>query len=541
MRGTLASRIGCLAALASFAASGCGSPAAVRPATPGVEGPVLLVARVKDAVNLDPAQAFEGMSLNISTEVMKGLVRFRVGTFDVEPAIARSWQMTNGGRTWTFALKPGLHFSDGTPIDADAVKFNFDRWRLLSNPYHGNFSYPYYSSMFGGFPGLIRDVQAPAPDTVVFTLARPFSPFLHDLALPNFAIGSPRAIRDNLEGFKEHPVGWGPYTLVEWVQGSHITLRANPDYEVRPEFKTVVVLDVPDVKTSVRDMQTGRVDVLTDPLPEDAALLARTPGVTVYYEPPNNNAYLAMNIDRKPFDKLAVRQAVAYALDVRAIVKQFYPNGAEAADNWTPLGMTGENDAVKAYVPDVNRARALLASAGYRHGFTTQLFYAPIPRPYLPDPKSVAEEVRRELRRVGINVQLQSFEWSVFLEKVHNGEHPMCLAGWSGDNGDPDNFLYTLLDRDSARRPNALNYAFWRDERFHDLMLQGQESSDLAQRAHIYEQANAMVHEYVPSIPIVHVAAPVVARTSIGGFMPSPDTRIAFEYLHPTAPDLANL
>lgn len=518
----------------AFALSGCGSPPSVaQQSVVGLEGPVLVVARVKDAVNLDPAQASEGMSLNVTTEIMKGLVQFRVGTFEVEPAIAQSWRMSPDGRSWTFTLKKGLRFSDGTPVDADAVKFNFDRWRLLSNPYHGNFDYTYYQTTFGGFPGLIRDVEAPSPGQVVFTLARPFSPFLHDLALPSFAIGSPKAIRDDLEGFEQHPIGWGPYTLVSWIKSKQITLLSNLDYEVRPEYRTVVLLDVPDQATSVNDMQSGRVDVVVDPGRADLPVLSHMPGVSIYYQPANNNAYLAMNNERFPFNRPAVRQAVAYALDLPALVHDHYPEGAEVADNWTPPGMLGENLSVKAYSPNLAKARALLASAGMRNGFTATLLYSDTPRPYLPDPKGTAEAIKAQLKRIGITIIPIGMDFNTFLDKLHNGEHVMALTGWTGDNGDPDNFLYTLLDKDSTKRPNVLNYSFFRDENFHQLMLQGQSTSDTATRARIYQLANAMVHDEVPSVPIAHLAEPVAARTSIAGFVPSPDSRITFEYLHP--------
>jgi peptide/nickel transport system substrate-binding protein len=529
--------VGCTAALiASLALNGC-SNATPSPRAGAMQAdpdhPVLVVARVKDAVVLDPAQSTDGMSLNVTTEIMKGLVQFKPGTFEIEPAIASSWEMGGDGRRWTFHLQKHLRFSDGTPLDAEAVKFNFDRWRLISDPYHGDVPYTYYATMFGGFPGLITGVRAPDAGTVVFELSRAFSPFLHDLAMPSFSIGSPSAIRNDLNGFKQRPIGWGPYTLAEWVKGDRIVLRANPDYPVRPAYTTVVIRDFSDAQRSVDYMRRGEIDVLTDPDPDQAQQLAGMPHVTVYYEPANNNAYLAMNLDRKPFDKLAVRQAIAYALDVHGIVHSFFPVGANVAHSWTPEGMVGEDPDVTAYQVDDARARALLASAGYRRGFTTELYYASIPRPYMPDSKGVAEAIRSQLRKIGITVKLRPLEWSVFLSKVHNGEHPMCLAGWSGDNGDPDNFMYTLLDQDSARRPNAFNYSFWRDERYHQLMLQGQATSDPASRDLIYQHALEMVHDMVPSIPIVHVTVPVALKTSIAGFIPSPDTHIAFEYLHP--------
>lgn len=520
--------------LAAMTLGACGGTAPVRPLYANYPGPTLIVARVKDAVTLDPAQASDGMSLNVTREIVKGLVQFHPGTFDVDPAIAESWNVTDGGRRWTFVLKKGLTFSDGSPVDAAAVKFNFDRWRLISNPYHASYSYPYYESMFGGFPGLITAVSVAAPDRVVFTLARPFAPFLRDLAMPPFGIGSPTAIRGDLAGFAAHPVGWGPYVFSEWIKGDRVVLRANPSYPVQSTYQTVVIRDIPDLNAGVQAMVDGTVDVLTDPGPDNADKLARTPGVTVYYQPANNNAYIGMNMDRHPFDKLAVREAVAYALDVRGIVKTYFPTGADVANNWTPAGMSGDNPSVKAYPLNDREARKLLASAGLRNGFHTELFYATIPRPYMPNPQGVAQEVAKQLHAVGIDAKLEPYDWSTFLDKTHNGEHTMVLAGWSGDNGDPDNFMYTLLDKDSARRPNALNYSFWRDEAYHQLMLEGQATSDPALRAAIYERANAMIHDQVPSIPIVHVTVPIAARTSIAGFVPNSDTSITFEYLRPT-------
>jgi peptide/nickel transport system substrate-binding protein len=500
----------------------------------GTNGSLLIVARVKDAITMDPAEATDGMSLNITQEIVKGLVDFKYGTFNVEPAIAQSWKTSADGKTWTFVLKKGLKFSDGTAVDADAVKFNFDRWRLVSNPYHGNFSYGYYASMFGGFPGLIADVKVLDPSTVAFTLTRPFTPFLHDLAMPSFGISSPTAVRGDLQDYGQHPVGWGPYTLVEWQKDDHMRLAANPLYPIHGGYPDVIVRDIPDQSTSVLEMEKGDVDILTDPRPDDAKTLSAQAGLSVDFQPANNNLYLAMNMDRSPFDKLAVRQAFAYALDLQAIVTALYPKGAMVADNFTPPGMMGENDAVKAYPYDPTKAKALLAQAGMPNGFSTQLYYPTIPRPYMPDPQRIVEALQAQLKKVGINVTLEPFEWAVFLDKVHHGEHPVCLIGWSGDNGDPDDFFYPLLDKDAAdAKPNGQNYSFWRDEAFHKLMLAGQATPDGPTRQAIYQQANAMVHDQVPLITIVHVEVPIVLKSSIAGFVPNPDTHISFEYLKP--------
>ncbi|MBV9402643.1 MAG: ABC transporter substrate-binding protein [Candidatus Eremiobacteraeota bacterium] len=521
-----------LAALAI--AAGCAGPSTSSGTNNSGGGSTLVVARVKDAVTLDPAQATDGLSLNLTQEILWGLVRFKPGTFDIEPALAQSWKSSPDGRHWTFVLRKGLKFSDGTPVDAAAVKWNFDRWRLTNNPNHGNDTYQYYAAMFGGFPGIITDVAAPNSSTVSFTLARPLAPFLHDLAMPSFAIGSPAAIRASHEAFARQPVGYGPYTLAEWVKDDHITLQANALFQssAKPAYSTIIIRDIPDQATSVLSLQKGDVDVLTDPRPDDALQLAKQKGITIYQQPSNNNSYVALNMEKAPFQKLQVRQAIGYALNVPQIVRAFYSKGAEVADNWTPPKMLGENPAVKHYTYDPAKARSLLAQAGNAN-FSTQLYYPTAPRPYMPEPQRIAEALQANLKAVGINVTLVPFEWGVFLSKIRNGEHQMCLIGWSGDNGDPDNFFYPLLDQDSAHKPNAQNYSFWRDPNFHKLMLAGQATPDDAKRAAIYRQANAMVHDQAPAISIVHTTVPIAFKSSIGGYIPRPDTAINFELLKP--------
>jgi peptide/nickel transport system substrate-binding protein len=499
-------------------------------------GATLVVARVKDAVGLDPAHETDGLSLNITSEVFQNLVRFKPGGFDIGPEIAQRWTSSNGGTTWTFKLRPGLKFSDGTPLDAAAVKFNFDRWRLSNFKERGNFPYPYWMDQFAGVDAksIVRDVRAPARDTVVFTLKNPFGPFLRNLAMPSFAIGSPTAIAADQQGYALKPVASGPYLVSEWIKDDHITLSANPSFAgPAPAYKTVIVRDIPDQSTSVLSIQKGDVDILVDPRPEDARTLAAQQGLTLYKQPSNNLMYLALNMDKKPFDNLLVRRAIALAIDKAAIAKGFYALGAEVADNWTPPGMLGENPAVKAYPHDVAAAKKLLAQAGFANGFATQLYYPTSPRPYMPEPGRVAETLQAELRQIGIAATLQPFEFGVFLDKIRNGEHPMALIGWTGDNGDPDNFMYPLLDQDSAIKGEAQNYSFWRDPAFHKLMLAGQQQVDDTKRAAIYRQANAMIHDQAPAIPIVHSVVSFAAKSSVAGIVPRPDSVLNFELMKP--------
>jgi peptide/nickel transport system substrate-binding protein len=489
-------------------------------------------ARVKDAVDLDPAVATDGLSLNVTILVLQGLVGFKPGTFDVVPVLAQSWKTSKDGKTWTFTLRPNQKFSDGTPVDAAAVKFNFDRWRLANNPYRGNYQFSYYETMFGGFPGLIRNVRVDGPLRITLMLTRPFGPFLRNLAMPSFAIGSPTAIKADIVGFDKHPVGSGPYELAEWVKDDHITLRANPSYRPAPFYSTVIIRDIPDQATSVLELEKGDIDGLSDLRPDDAVSLAKRSGVTIYRQPSNNVSYLAMNMDKKPFADRRIRQAIAYAIDVPAIVRAFYPTGGMVANEWLPPGMLGNNPSVRAYPHDIAKAKALLAAAGMPHGFSTELYFGTAPRPYMPEPQRVAEAIQADLRQVGINVSLEPFEWAVYLSKIKNGEHPMCLIGWTGDNGDPDDFLYPLLDKDSAVK-GGQNYSFWRDERFHRLMLAGQSTIAESRRGAIYEQAVKMVHDEAPAVPLVHTTVPFAMKAGIAGVIPSPDSVVWFNLMRP--------
>jgi len=525
------SAIAALLCTAGVCACGGGSGGSTT-ATIAQSGTPLVIANVKDATMLDPSMASDGISLNATYEVLENLVGFKPGSFQVVPELAQKWSVSGDGRTWTFTLRPNAKFSDGTPADAAAVKFNFDRWRLVSDPAHGNFSYVYYPDVFGGFPGKIADVRVKDPQTVVFSLTDPIGPFLRDIAEPAFAIGSPTAIRTDPQAFQRKPVGSGPYLLAEWVRDDHITLQANPTYDgpgPKPQIGTVIIRDIPDQATSVLSIEKGDIQMLTAPRPDDAAALAKNPSVVVAEQPPNNTAYMAMNMEKKPFNDLRVRRAIAYALDLPAIVHGLYSSSAVVADNFTPAAILGNNPSVHIYPHDIAKAKALLAQAGLPNGFSTDLFYPTAPRPYMPEPQRLAETIQAQLRTVGINVTLQPYEFGVFLDKVRNGEHQMCLIGWSGDNGDPDNFFYTLLDQDSAHKGTAQNYSFWRDPAFHALMLAGQRSTDEAKRKPIYEQANAMVHDQVPVISIVHTAVPMIVSAKVAGYVPSPDTEYHFE------------
>ena len=236
----------------SLLLAGCGGPSASG-------GDTLIFGRNKDAVTLDFAVAPDGNSLNVARSTAEGLTRYKPGSFDIEPSLATSWTESSDGKSWVFTLRHDVKFHDGTSFDANAVKFNFDRWRFTTNKYHRWGDFAYYASQFGGYPGTIANVKVLAPDRVEFDLTRPVAPLLVDFAMPAFSIASPAAVMSQGQNYFRHPVGTGPYVLDEWVKDDHITLTAFPDYwGVKAKIKTVILRDIPDPSTTASRIAAWR-------------------------------------------------------------------------------------------------------------------------------------------------------------------------------------------------------------------------------------------------------------------------------------------
>lgn len=500
----------------------------------GQTGPsdqVLVFGRNKDAVKLDPAVVTDGMSLNVARVTMEGLTRFKRGSFDIQPSLATSWETSADGKVWTFALRHGVTFQDGTAFGAAAVKFNFDRWRLKDNPYHKWGDYSYYESQFGGFPGVIRDVKVLAPDKVQFDLTMPMAPLLANLAMPTFSISSPTAVKTEGENYFTQPIGTGPYKVTEWLKDDHITLEANPSYwGPKAKIQTVILRDIPDPATGLLSLQHGDIDGWEYVQPNDLPAIQRDPNLALYHQPANNILYLALNNTRSPFDDVRVRRAIGEAIDAKALVRNFYDPSAIVANEFLPPAVWPHGIRV-AVGYDPADARKLLSEAGYPHGFSTTLWYMTLARPYVPQPQRVAEAIQADLRSVGINARLEGFEWGQYLQKVQNAEANMALFGWTGDNGDPDNFLYTILDKDSAIPPGAQNVCFWKDPQFHELATAAQRVIDKGRRADLYRRALMRVRDQAPCVPLVHTKPPIVFNKRVKGYVPDPDSSELFQHM----------
>jgi peptide/nickel transport system substrate-binding protein len=493
-----------------------------------------------DSVTLDPVNATDGESLKVTRQIFDGLLDYKPGTTEIVPSLAVEVpKPENGGKTYTFKLREGVKFHDGTDFNADAVVFNFDRWRDSKNPYHkgggGNSeNFAYYTAQFGGFDkdSIITKVEATGPNEVRFTLKRSQAPFLSNIAMSPFGIASPTAVKKDVVGFWEHPVGTGPFKFVRWNHGNTVELEKFADWWGSklpaqeggggPYLDKVTFQAIPDNTGRTAALVGGRLSVADGLTPDDVPTIEQTPNLKVLERPAMNVGYLAMNTQKKPFDNPKVRQAVVHAINMQEIVKAFFGDTAQVASNPMPPSIPYFNKNIQPYEYNPELSKRLLKEAGMPNGFTTDLWYMPVPRPYMPNGKGIAEAMQAQLKQVGINVNLVTREWGTYLQETGRGKHSMALLGWTGDNGDPDNFLNVLLSSSTATPQNANNIAYYKNPKVDQLLATGQSTTDDAKRQQVYYQAQEIIHNDAPWVPIAYARPPTGAQKAVEGYVLSP-------------------
>lgn len=503
---------------------------APEPAPEPAKEKVVIYGRGADSVGLDPIQQTDGESFKVADEIFEQLLAFKPGTTEVEPGLATEWSPSADGLEWTFKLRQGVKFHDGTDFNADAVKYNFDRWRLTTHPEHKGGEFGYYPYQFGGFDGdsVIQDVQVVGPYEIKFVLKQPQGPFLQNIAMTAFGIASPTAVKADPDAHNTKPVGTGPFKFVRWDKGDKVELAANPDYwGEKAKIDRLIFRSIPDNNARLIALQSGELDMMDGIDPNFLKVIEGTGEFNIVMRPANNVGYLAFNFDEAPFNNPKVRQAINHAIDKQAIADAFYGGLGQPAYSPLPPAMWGKAQTSDVTMYDYNpdKAKALLADAGFKDGFKTQLWAMPIPRPYMPKPTDIAVAIQTNLRAVGIDAQIVTYDWGTYLDKTGVGEHTMALLGWTGDNGDPDNFLYVLLDKDNAKGPDAGNIAFYKSDPLHDVLIQAQKLTDQAQRSSLYVEAQKIITADAPWVPLVHSQVPVAVRKTITGFTPSPMTQ----------------
>jgi peptide/nickel transport system substrate-binding protein len=366
---------------------------------------------------------------------------------------------------------------------------------------------------------LLASVEAIDAYTVRLTLNRPDVAFLQKLAFPAFGIQSPTHVKRHGGGgnLTRHPIGTGPFRFVEWVQDDHITLERNQDYwGGAPALRTLTYRVIKEAPARFLELRAGTVDGVDNLSPDDISEAQAAPNIEVYMRPPFNIGYLGMNRAREPFDDLRVRQAVAIAVNKAEIIRALYPPTAEAAVQFAPSGVFGHTDGLADWPYDPERAKALLAEAGYPDGFETTLWVMPVSRGYYPHPDRVGEAIQADLTSVGIRTEIVTYDWGTYLDKVFAGEADLFMLGWMVDYPDATSILDVLFrsgadDSLGAKFPELV-----------ETLREAGATIDPAQRQLLYDQANQFIHDQIPAVPIVHNSSAIAFGAQVKDVKPSP-------------------
>jgi len=510
--------------LVSLLLAGCGPSG---PSAETIEGmpkpPAFVFARGGDAQKLDPADIDDGESVNVLAQICEGLVRFRGGTLDIEPALATEWEISPDGKTYTFTLREGVTFHDGTPLTARTAAFSFQRQLDPAHPAHfAQASFAYWTNLFGD----VESVTAPDERTLVINLERPNASLLRSLAtFPAFLV-SPGALgRFGAEQFQRNPVGTGPYRFVEWKPGEAIILERNERYWGEPAaFERLVFKYVANSATRVLELKGGEVHAAYGFQPGEAEALEDEPLVEVHQEPGMNVGYLAINGLRDYLDHREIRKALAMAIDREKIVQVALNGAGTVAQYPVPPVFPGypEDDAPP-IEHDPEEARRLLARHPALTARTLTLRTFGTPRDYFPDPGKVASVVRADLEAAGLTVEIVNTDFKTHLDTMRRGDYELGLLGWIGDNGDPDNFLATLFGSWAATEGSATNVTFYKSDLMDRFLEEARRESNEIKRAGLYRLALRTFAEDMPLVPLVHGDQIAVTRAEVTGFELQPN------------------
>ena len=458
------------------------------------------------------------------------LVEFERGGTTIVPGLAESWVVSADGKTYTFKLRKGVKFHQrrdfraSRDFNADDIVFSINRQLNSTHPYHdvsGN-SYDYFNAMDMG--NMIASVEKLGDYSVRFQLNSADATFLANMAMDFAAIMSSEyadaMMADGTpEQFDKTPIGTGPFILARYRKGSLIRYVAHNAYwEGKPALDYLVFSITPDTRLRSAKLLNGECHLIPDPAdPVDLAALRQNSSIKVLESTGLDIGYLAFNVEKAPFDNQLVRQALNMATNKEAILEAVYQGAGSVAKNPIPPAMWSYNDKVVDYDYDPKAAKALLTEAGFPNGFETDLWAMPVTRPYSLNGRRMAEMMQEDWAKIGVSANIVSYQWAEYLERSKNGEHQAAILGWTGDNGDPDQFFYELLGCGSSN-----NRAFWCDEAFQTLIEAARVTTDFDTRSALYKEAQGIVKAAAPWIPLAHSVILQPMRTDVTGYKVSP-------------------
>ena len=473
-----------------------------------------------EPTSLDEEQITDYNSDRVASEIYDTLVRFKDKSMEVEPDLATSWDISTDGLTYTFHLRDGIKFQDGTDFNADAVVWNYKRMTDKTAPGYDTGTYGYAETIFGE----VKDATAPDAKTVVFTLKEPFAPFLSMMAMTQFSINSPTAVMKYGKDYTKNPVGTGAFKFKSWNTGTEVDLVANPDYwRGAPKIKTLIYRFIKDDNVRQNEFESGTLNFMVDIIPDNLANLKANKNYVVEEGESLHTWYLSLNCNAKPFSDVRVRQAFMYGINRKAIVDGILLDTGTLADNLLPPAIPFYTDDVPKYDYNPAKAKELLAAAGQSN--LSVDFYVPESGSGMQQADTMATAIQSDMAKCGVTLKIQKLEWGAYLDKMFRdpkGQDMMLgQMSWMSDNGDADNFLRVLCGGDQW--PAAgFNSAYFKNADLDAALKQGMQSSDPAVRTAAYKKAQQIIMDQVPYVTVDHEKQIVVYDKGLTGVQVNP-------------------
>ncbi|MFY2825443.1 ABC transporter substrate-binding protein [Ruegeria sp. MALMAid1280] len=480
----------------------------------------------------DPALFTAGTTFDASSHpIYNRLLEFETGTTNVVPGLAESVEASDDGLEYTFKLRQGVKFHSNdefTPtrdFNADDVIFSFMRQKDESHPYNqiSGGTWEYFKGM--GMPELVESIEKVDDYTVKFTLTKPEAPFVANMAMDFASILSAEYADAMMaagtpEKLNTAPIGTGPFSFVAYQKDAVIRYAQNADYWKDPAaVENLIFAITPDASVRYQKLKAGECHIMPYPNPADIQAMKDDGDINMMEQEGLNVGYLAYNTTMEPFDNPNVRKALNMAIDKNAIIDVVFQGSGQVAKNPIPPTMWGYNDAITDDAYDPEAAKAMLEAEGVSD-LSMKIWAMPVQRPYNPNARRMAELIQADFAKVGVDVEIVSYEWGEYLSRSKElNRDGAVLLGWTGDNGDPDNFLAVLLGCDGRE---ASNRAQWCHQPFDDLILQAKQTTDPAERTKLYEDAQVIFKEQAPWATIAHSVVFMPMRNEVQGYKVHP-------------------
>lgn len=481
----------------------------------GAAGPDTLVVGVSSDIHtLDFGVSSDNYDWRQIYPCYDRLVKYKVingkGSTEVEPQAAESWTVSEDGTVWTFKIRKGITFEDGTPLNAESVRFSFERTLKIGKGPADNI-------------GAIKSMRIVDPYTLEIILKNAYGPFLQTLATDGASIVNPAVLTHEKEGdmaqtwLAENTLGSGPFKLLEWIRGERAVLGAKPDYwGEAPKIKKVIIRFMPESSDRRMALERGDIDIAENILIDQIPALEKNSDLSVNRYPSQLVEYVYINNRKAPLDNADVRQALCHAVDYRGIIDYVLQGNGVQMRGPIPKGMWGHKADLFQHTRDVLKAKAFLKNAGMEKGLDLTLIYSNRRSSW----EQIATILQSNFAEIGVNLKLELMANPTLRDRVDKGDFQLCLGAWSPDFADPYMFMNFWFDSKLWGLPG--NRSFYKNVKVDELIRKAAVTSDQKERTELYGNAQEIIMQDAPYIFLYQVQTIVPMRKNVKGYVYNP-------------------